>query len=119
MVLDLHIDTDRTVHSARPAVRRLRQGPNGPRGPCRHEFYDDKAIVAEGGWAMVPPFGFEMSFNIMLEKATLVYDCTRTPAFRVCQPMAAHSAPVGPGDGYSRQTDYFVESILGKSSETV
>ena len=37
-------------------------------------YDDDKVITAEGGWAMTPTFGFEMSFNIVMEKATLVYD---------------------------------------------
>ena len=39
-------------------------------------IYDnDMAITAEGGWAMTPSFGFEMSFNIVLEKAKRMVEC--------------------------------------------
>ena len=82
--------------------------------------YDGLPVTAEGSWGLMPSFGFEMSFNIMLEKATLVYDCTRTPAFRVCPADgAAFTPPVESGDGYSRQTDYFVQSITARPAEPV
>jgi predicted dehydrogenase len=126
MILDLHIhDTD--------FVQYLLGTPTAVESVCgkapnsadvhvvTQYFYDDgKAIVAEGGWAMMPSFGFEMSFNIMLEKATLVYDCTRTPAFRVCPGEGTAFVPqVESGDGYSRQIDHFVRAVQGKSVEPV
>ena len=49
-----------------------------------YKYRDEKVITAEGGWLMADSFGFEMSFNIVLEKATIVFDCTREPAFKVC-----------------------------------
>ena len=121
MVLDLHIhDTDyiqyllgkpRAVHSF---------GAESPAGGLAHVvteylYDDDKVITAEGGWMMAPSFGFEMSFNIMLEKATIVYDCTRQPAFKVC-PMEGEvlTPQVAQGDGYSRQAEHFIDSIQGK-----
>jgi predicted dehydrogenase len=64
---------------------------------------------------MMPAFGFEMSFNIMLEKATIVYDCTREPAFRVCPAEGEAFTPEVPaGDGYSRQIEHFVKTINGQ-----
>ena len=64
---------------------------------------------------MTPSFGFEMSFNIVLEKATIVYDCTRDPAFRVCPAEGKAFTPqVAPGDGYSREIAHFAELIQGK-----
>lgn len=83
-------------------------------------YENDIAVIAEGGWAMTPSFGFEMSFNIMLEKATIVYDCTRDPAFKVCPAEGdAFTPDVPDGDGYSREIDYFVNSINGKQTEEV
>jgi 1,5-anhydro-D-fructose reductase (1,5-anhydro-D-mannitol-forming) len=125
MILDLHIhDTDFVQYilgTPKAVQSACAKAPNGAEvHVVTNYFYDDKAIVAEGGWAMMPPFGFEMSFNIMLEKATLVYDCTRTPAFRVCPAEGAVFTPsVESGDGYSRQTDYFVQSITARPAESV
>jgi len=78
------------------------------------------AITAEGGWAMMSAFGFEMSFNIVLEKATLVYDCTRDPAFRVCPAEGEAFTPDVDGkDGYVLQTEHFVKLIQGEVVEPV
>ena len=75
-----------------------------------------EVIVAEGGWGMSPTFGFEMSFNVILEKATLVYDCTRSPAFRVCpREGQAFTPEVAAGDGYSREVEHFVKTLRGES----
>ena len=68
----------------------------------------------------MPAFGFEMSFNIMLEKATIVYDCTRDPAFRVCPSEGDAFTPEVPaGDGYSRQIEHFVKTINGEETSEV
>ena len=64
---------------------------------------------------MTPSFGFEMSFNIILEKATIVFDCTRQPAFKVCPLEAEPFTPeVEAGDGYSRQIAHFVKAVSGQ-----
>lgn len=126
MVLDLHIhDTDfvqylfgmpRAVSSfAAPA----------PAGGIAHivthyHYDDDKVVTAEGGWAMTGSFGFEMSFNLVMEKATLVYDCTRQPAFRLCPATgAAFSPPVAPGDGYSWEIAHFAQLVSGQNPPPV
>jgi predicted dehydrogenase len=79
-------------------------------------LYDnDSVITAEGGWALMPAFGFEMSFNIVHEKATIVYDCTREPAFKVCPAEGEAFTPeVQPGDGYILEIDHFVKVIGGE-----
>ncbi|MBD3266313.1 gfo/Idh/MocA family oxidoreductase, partial [bacterium] len=122
MELDLHIhDTDyidyllgtpKAVHSV---------GAKGAVGGTGHimtqYLYDDnKAIFAEGGWLMQPSFGFEMSFNLVLEKATIVFDCTRDPSFKVCpQDGEAFTPEVASGDGYSRELEHFLQSVRGQS----
>jgi predicted dehydrogenase len=79
-------------------------------------LYDDnKVVMAEGGWAMTPSFGFEMSFNLAFEKATVTYDLTRTPAFRVCTAGGGICPPeIADGDGYARQIAYFADAIRGR-----
>ncbi len=126
MILDLHIhDTDFVQYllgtpTAVESVCGKAPGGADVHVVTRYVYDDGKAVVAEGGWAMMPSFGFEMSFNIMLEKATLVYDCTRTPAFRVCPSEGTAFVPqVEPGDGYSRQIDHFVRAVQGQSVEPV
>ena len=72
-------------------------------------------MTAEGGWGMTPAFGFEMSFNIAMEKATIVYDCSRTPAFRVCPADGEVFTPeVVEGDGYSIEIAHFAALAAGR-----
>ncbi len=81
----------------------------------RYDYGDGPPVAAEGGWAMAPAFGFEMSFNLVLERATVVYDCTRQPAFRVCPNQGAAFTPsLKEGDGYVRQIDHFARSVRGE-----
>jgi len=78
-------------------------------------YSDDKMITAKCSWLVKPSFGFEMSFIIKLEKATIVYDCTRQPAFRVCPAEGEVFTPkVKKGDGYSLEIAHFADLVRGK-----
>jgi predicted dehydrogenase len=69
---------------------------------------------------MTTAFGFEMSFNLVLEKATIVYDLTRKPMFRVCPAMGeAFTPPVADGDGYLREIEHFARVVRGQPVEEV
>jgi len=69
---------------------------------------------------MMPAFGFEMSFNIVLEKATLVYDLTRDPAFRICPAEGdAFTPKVTEGDGWFLQIAHFAKAAIGKKVEAI
>jgi len=87
----------------------------------RYEYDDNKLVTAEGSWAMAPSFGFQMSFNIVMEKATIVYDCTRVPAFKVCPVEGDVFTPeVAAGDGYSLELEHFAGLVNGaKISEVI
>ena len=120
VALDLHIhDTDFVQYLFGMPKAVCSVGAKGPAGGLAHistqYLYDnDTAITAEGGWAMMPAFGFEMSFNIVLEKATLVYDLTRDPAFRVCPAEGEAFTPeVEKNDGWSLQIAHFAKAISG------
>ena len=125
MVLDLHIhDTDYVQYllGVPQAVQSFGAQISGSAAHVvTHYLYDeDMAITAEGSWAMMGSFGFEMSFNLVLEKATLVYDCTRDPAFRVCPAKGEAFTPEVDGkDGYVLQTEHFAKRIQGENVEPV
>ena len=65
---------------------------------------------------MTAAFGFEMSFEVNLEKATICYDCTKDPAFKICPDTGdAFTPQVGSGDGYLLELKHFVKAINGKN----
>ncbi len=80
----------------------------------QYRYNNHRLITAEGSWAMSDSFGFEMSFNMILEKATIVFDITRDPAFTV-RPAGEDSftPEVAEGDGYFRQVQHFARVIQG------
>lgn len=121
VALDLHIhDTDYVQYLFGMPKAVCSVGAKGPGGGLLHistqYIYDnDTAITAEGGWGMTPSFGFEMSFNIVLEKATLVYDLTRDPAFRVCPAEGdAFTPEVEKSDGWFLQIAHFAKAVRGE-----
>ena len=121
-ILDLHIhDSDFVQYVFGMPKAVSSRGAKGPSGDFDHIvtqyiYEDGKVITAEGGWLMTPGFGFEMSFNLMLERATIVYDCTREPAFKVCPAEGdAFTPEVEAGDGYSLEIAHFVKAVGGES----
>jgi predicted dehydrogenase len=126
VALDLHIhDTDYVQYVFGMPKAVCSVGAKDPSGGLLHistqYLYDnDTAITAEGGWAMMPSFGFEMSFNIVLEKATLVYDLTREPAFRVCPAEGGAFTPeVEEGDGWFLQIAHFAKAVRGEKLKAI
>jgi predicted dehydrogenase len=124
--LDLHIhDTDFVQYLFGVPQAVCSFGGKAPDGGLVHivtgYLYDDrKMVAAEGGWAMMPGFGFEMSFNIVMEKGTIVYDLTRDPAFKVCPADGdAFTPEVAEGDGYTLQTAHFAKTIAGEKVPTI
>lgn len=120
-LMDLHIhDSDFVQYVFGMPKAVYTRCANGPSGDYDHVvtqyLYDDNCVItAEGGWIMTPSFGFEMSFNIILEKGTIVFDCTRKPAFKVCPPQGdAFTPEVEQGDGYSLEIAHFVKAVSGQ-----
>lgn len=121
MVFDLHIhDTDFVQHLFGMPASVCSHGAASPAGDIAHivthyRYNDGTLITAEGGWAMVPSCGFEMSFNIVLETAVLSFDSRRSPTLKLF-PAAGEPTfpPIEAGDGYSRQIDHFVRQIRGE-----
>jgi len=119
MTLDLHIhDTDFIHHLFGPPRAVFSSGATKSDGSLSHIItryeYDNKLVVAEGGWAMMPAFGFEMRFHLVLERATLSFDSRRKPALQVCPAEGDAVWPdCGTDDGYTRQIAHFARRIAG------
>jgi predicted dehydrogenase len=118
VALDLHIhDTDFVQYVFGMPRSVFSFGAKSPRGELLHIvthylYNDDKIVTAEGSWAMMPRFGFEMSFNIAMEKATIVYDLTRYPGFKVCPAGGKTYTPhVEKGDGWFLEIAHFAKVI--------
>lgn len=124
--LDLHIhDTDYVQYLFGMPKALCSYGSRKPNGSLAHivtQFlYDDnKVVTAEADWVMQPSFGFEMSFNLIMESATVVFDCNRKPSFKVCPAEGEAFTPeVATGDGYSREIEHFVERIVKNSPSSI
>ena len=122
VALDLHIhDTDYVQYLFGMPKAVCSHGAKGSQGQLIHivtqyVYGDDQVVTAEGGWGMMPGFGFEMSFNLAMEKATMVYDLTREPALRVCPAEGEVFTPEVPtDDGYVRQIEHFARTIQGQA----
>ena len=125
-MLDLHIhDTDFVQHVFGVPNEVFSRGVIGPSGDYDHTvtqyLYDDQKVVsAEGGWIMAPEFGFEMSFKIMLEEATLLYSSAQQPTFKICPKEGKMIIPeIDDGDGYSFEIQHFVDFISGEKVHSV
>jgi len=126
MALDLHIhDSDYIQYLCGAPKAVTSFGSQGSNQTLSHivsqyHYSDDRVITAEASWMMMPSFGFEMSFNIMLENATMVYDCTRDPAFQL---FTREEDPIIPeiadGDGYWQEISHFAQQIRGEQTPSV
>jgi len=121
VVLDLHIhDADYIQYLFGMPEAVYSRAAGGQRGDFDHiatqYIYDDRTVIsAQGGWMMTGGFGFRMSFDMVLERATIEYDSTRDPVFRICPADSEAFTPkVGDGDGYTRQIEHFVKAVNGQ-----
>ncbi len=120
--LDLHIhDTDYIHHvfGLPTAVSSVGDAPQTYISTQYH-YPNGPAIVAESTWRMAPTFGFEMSFVVVLEQATILYNSSSTPAIRV---LTTETAPplleVPEGDGYQREIEHFARVVAGENVEPI
>jgi predicted dehydrogenase len=125
-ILDLHIhDSDYVQYLFGLPKQVFSRGVKGPSKGCDHIvtnfiYNDEKVITAEGGWTMKRGFGFEMSFNVMLERATITYDCTRTPVFKIATDKGEVINPkLSKNSGYLSELLHFVKVVNGKKVPAV
>ena len=122
-LLDLHIhDSDYIQYLFGMPDSVSTRAVKGPSGGYDHSVTqyiyndDEKIITAEGGWIMTKSFGFQMSFEIILEKAVLCYDSKRKPTLTVYPDSGQAFTPeIENGNGYLLELKHFVKSISGQS----
>lgn len=74
-------------------------------------------VTAEASWCMAPSFGFEMSFTIVCEKATVLYSSRTEPTMVIHTRSGRSLTPRLPaGDGYRREIEYFLDCVARKRS---
>jgi 1,5-anhydro-D-fructose reductase (1,5-anhydro-D-mannitol-forming) len=120
--LDLHIHDSDYIHHVFGLPTMVSSIADGPQTyiSTQYHYHDGPAVVAESTWRMAPSFGFEMSFVIVLERASILFDSTRTPAFRVCPADGPSFTPEVPsGDGYLREIEHFARAVDGETVEPV
>ncbi len=87
----------------------------------QYEVASGAIVHAEGGWAMTPGFGFNMSYTVNFERATADFDSARgRESLRLCaegQP-ARVVACEGP-DGYVGELRHFLDCIRAGKRPTV
>lgn len=125
--LDLHIhDSDIVQHFFGLPKEVFSRGVRGPSGAYDHivtnYLYggEDKVVTAEGGWIMTEGFGFEMSFNVAFEHATLSYNNNHTPTLRIFTRDGEVTNPqLEEGDAYFRELRYFSKVVAGEELPAV
>jgi len=122
MPLDLHIHDADFIHYLFGMPRSVMSVGDSAMSHIHTTFlYDNGPVVsAEASWRTAPSLGFSMGFRITLEKATVVFDSLRAPAFRVYPHEGEpFTPPLVEGDGYSGEIVHFAEKIRGVTTEDV
>ncbi len=83
-----------------------------------YHFDDDKAVAAEGGWSAPRCAGFEMSFQLIGEKGTIVSNPSGLWFYPVKGEAEKLELKVGDKPtGWHVEIDNFLSACLGKSSD--
>jgi len=120
--LDLHIHDTDYIHHVFGLPVTVSSVADGPQTyiSTHYHYNDGPAVVAESTWRMAPAFGFEMSFVVALERATILFNSSNTPSFRVLQTDGPRPIPeIPPGDGYSREIEHFARAVAGETIEPI
>ena len=126
-ILDLHLhDTDIICHLfGRPekvrsaGIRGVVSDHGIDHVISRYLYPDGKLVIAEGGWCADPKVPFEMSFQLICERATLKLDGSGYHIYR--QDGEIESPQPGNCDlptGWHQELNYFVQCIRNRISPT-
>jgi predicted dehydrogenase len=126
-LLDLHVhDTDFVQFAFGRPKAVFSRGYTKYTGAIDHvvtqyEVEGGTIVHAEGSWAMSPGFGFNMSFTVNFEKATVDYDIARAAeALKVSEGGKNRVVTLEGPDGYAREAAHIVEQVQnGRAGEIV
>jgi predicted dehydrogenase len=87
----------------------------------QYEVTSGSSVHAEGSWAMVPGFGFSMSYTVNFEKATADYDLARgADALKLFEEGGPAQTVTFPGpDGYVLELAHIAEAIRSGKPPTI
>jgi predicted dehydrogenase len=116
-LFDLHIhDTDFVNHLFGRPASVFSTGVSSPRGAISHvvtqyHYPGGPVVHAEGGWLL--PQGFNMTYTLHCEHATLDYDLARgADALIVTESgHAPHIVKLEGTDGYAGEINYFIDCV--------
>jgi predicted dehydrogenase len=120
--LDLHIHDADYIHHVFGLPASVSSVADGPQTyiSTQYHYPNGPAVVAESTWRMAPAFGFEMSFVVALEQATILFNSNSTPSFRILPAEGPPPTPeIPPGDGYSREIEHFAQAASGETVEPI
>ncbi len=86
-----------------------------------YKYADVPLVIAEGSWAMADGYSFNMGFTVNFERATAVYDLSKSPVLMLFEPGKT-PAPVTVENamGYDLEIDYMLDCIeKGRRPSTV
>jgi len=80
-------------------------------------FYPEGPIVnAICNWVLNGEFGFNMTYLASFEKGNITFDASQSPTIRINPNEGkAFTPPLEPGNGYTREIDYFVKALYSKA----
>lgn len=119
MLFDLHIHDADYIQSVFGMPRAVCSRTLSDEGPINHIetqylYESDMLVSAEASWLVSSSFGFRMSYELLTEHATIVYDSSRSPAYRIFPDDGpAFTPPISPKDGYFHEIEYFSNWIQG------
>ncbi len=116
-LFDLHIhDTDFANHLFGRPASVFSTGVSSPRGAISHvvtqyHYPGGPVVHAEGGWLL--PQGFNMSYTLHCERATLNYDLSRGADALLVNEVghAPRVVKVDGTDGYAGEINYFIDCV--------
>ncbi len=115
IALDLHIHDLDFIQYLFGSSKEIRSVGGIRNVQTQVDYGDDRAIAATASWAMPKSFGFKMAFDIVFEKAAVVFDGTQLKVY------PADGEPFVPeipeGDGYSREIEHFAGIVSGTVAE--
>jgi len=123
MPLDLHIHDADYVQALfgmpRAVSSRALSTKDGLDHVETHYLYgSDSLVSAEASWLASSSFSFRMSYELLTERATIVYDSSKTPAYQIYPNDGQVFSPsVSNKDGYFHEIDYFSRWVQGTVKE--
>lgn len=125
-LLDLHIhDVDFVQHCFGRPKAVFAQGLSHLSGAIDHvvaqyDFGNGVPVSAEGSWILTDGFGFNMTFTVIMERATVDYDLSRGPdALRLFEPGQQPQTVSPEGiDGYVGELQHMIDAIQAGQAPT-